>query len=71
MTVYDTAAEELDRETICCVKCGYVMGMFGDGSNCNLICPRCKPALEIIVTDEGTVVRKKAKRGKRVKEQKS
>ena len=70
MTVYD-AVEDAGRETICCVKCGNMMGLFGDGSNCSLICPRCKQELEILVTDEGTLVRKKSKKAKRVKEPKN
>ena len=55
----DVAADGNDREVICCVKCGNTMGWFGDGSNCDLICPRCKQDMELITTSEGFVVRKK------------
>ncbi len=63
MYVYD-AAEDSDREMIYCVKCGYTMGRFGNGSNCDLVCPRCKQDLEIIVAGEDVVVSKKSKKAK-------
>lgn len=57
----DVFADGKEREEICCVKCGNMLGWFGDGSNCDLICPRCKQAMELITTNEGFVVRKKRK----------
>ena len=65
------AAEETDREMIYCVKCGYTMGRFGNGSNCDLVCPRCRQALEIIVAGEDVVVSRKTRNAKRVKELKA
>lgn len=61
--MYD-ATEDSDREMIYCVKCGYTMGRFGNGSNCDLVCPRCKQDLEIIVAGEDVVVSKKSKKSK-------
>lgn len=68
--MYD-AAEETDREMIYCVKCGYTMGRFGNGSNCDLVCPRYRQALEIIVAGEDVVVSRKTRNAKRVKDLKA
>ena len=54
--MYEDDAYETGVEKILCFNCGYVMGEFGGGSKCILVCPRCKRSFKIIVTDEENVV---------------